>query len=171
MKKHLNPTILNVLRLLLVFAMLFQLGGTALAYTWTDPTDYPPGSTVTIRGDNSDSDNAHNWSAGETVHVDVVGPKGYLLACDGVADDLGAWTCDVTLDPNPAIAVGEYTYTAKGVTSGNVESGMFTDSQEDYKPGPTNLQRTGKTAQSRAAIPSTSRAKWFRITGKAKGLQ
>ena len=131
-KKHLNPTILNVLRLWLVIAMLFQLGGTALAYTWTDPTDYPPGSTVTIRGNNSDPDNAHNWSAGETVHVDVVGPKGYLLACDGIADALGAWTCDVTLNPDPAVAVGDYAYTARGVTSGNVEHGMFTDSQENY---------------------------------------
>ena len=55
------------------------------------------------------------------------------MACDGIADALGAWTCDVTLNPDPAVAVGDYAYTARGVTSGNVEHGMFTDSQEDYK--------------------------------------
>ena len=110
----------SVARLLLVLAMLLQLSGTALAHVWTDPVDYPPGSIVTIRGDNSDPDNEHNWLPMETVHVDVAGPNGYTAVCEGVADDLGAWTCDVTLWDGPQ-AIGTYTYTATGLASGNVE--------------------------------------------------
>jgi len=119
---------LACLRLLAALALVLQAAGIASAAVWTDPTDYPPGATVTIRGDNSDPDNDHNFAGGEAVHVAVVGPNGgYTLACDATADGNGAWACDVTLSSDPALAVGEYTFTATGLTSGNVERGTFTD--------------------------------------------
>ena len=67
------------------------------------------------------------------MHVDVIGPNGgYTLACDAVADDTGAWACEVTLSSDPALAVGEYNFTATGLTSGNVETGTFTDAAGNY---------------------------------------
>src|SRR5262245_27116688 len=89
----------------------------------TDQSDYAPGSVVTISGDNS---NNAGYTSGETVHVDVSGPNGYASSCDGVADDSGAWSCQVTLNADDS-AVGSYTYTATGQSSGVSESGSFTD--------------------------------------------
>ena len=43
-----------------------------------------------------------------------------------VGDD-GAWSCQVTLW-NSDLAVGDYTYTATGLTSGATESSTFSDS-------------------------------------------
>ena len=96
-KKYLNPTILNVLRLWLVFAMLFQLGGTALAYTWTDKPDYSPGETVTIHGDNSDG---AGYLADEPIFVEVWGPNGFHVSSEPdnpTADANGAWSWQLTL--------------------------------------------------------------------------
>src|SRR3990172_12446358 len=95
----------------------------ALAAVWTDLPDYAPGSVVTISGDNSDG---AGYLAGETVYVDVNGPNGYTATCEAVADDNGAWSCQVTLWDSE-LAVGEYTYTATGQTSGVSQSGTFTD--------------------------------------------
>jgi uncharacterized repeat protein (TIGR01451 family) len=118
----------KLLDLMVVFVMIFGSPMSALALVWTEPIDAAPGSMVTIHGDNSDEDNAHNFLPGEAVHVEVVGPNGgYTLACDATADENGAWQCDVTLSSDPAMAVGEYNYTATGLTSGNVEVGTFTD--------------------------------------------
>ena len=66
----------------------------AIAMVWTDKADYSPGETVTISGDNS---NGVGYLPGETVHVDVSGPNGYAASCDAVADDNGAWSCQITL--------------------------------------------------------------------------
>jgi len=95
----------------------------ALAAVWTDLPDYAPGSVVTISGDNSDG---AGYLAGETVYVDVNGPNGYTATCEAVADDNGAWSCQVTLWDSE-LAVGEYTYTATGLSSGVSQSGTFTD--------------------------------------------
>ncbi len=95
----------------------------ALAAVWTDQQDYSPGSVVTISGDNSDG---AGYLAGETVYVDVNGPNGYTASCEAVADDNGAWSCQVTLWADE-LAVGEYTYTAIGQQSGVSQSGTFTD--------------------------------------------
>jgi hypothetical protein len=123
----------KVLDLLIIFVLTFGSPMSAAAQVWTNPTDYPPGSVVTIRGDNSDEDNDHNFLANEGIHVDVVGPNnGYTLACDTVSDENGAWACDVTLASDPAVAVGEYIFTATGQESGNVETGMFTDGPANY---------------------------------------
>ena len=95
----------------------------AIAMVWTDKEDYSPGETVTISGDNSDG---AGYLAGETVHVDVSGPFGYTASCDGLADDNGAWSCQVTLRDDES-AEGDYSYTATGQTSGVSQSGTFTD--------------------------------------------
>lgn len=44
-----------------------------------------------------------------------------------MADDAGAWSCQITLDSDPAVAVGEYSYTATGLQSATTENGTFTD--------------------------------------------
>jgi hypothetical protein len=97
--------------------------GIGQAAVWTDKADYSPGEVVTINGDNSDG---AGYAAGETVQVDVSGPSGYTSSCNGVADSSGAWSCQVTLNAD-ASAVGSYSYTATGQTSGVSESGTFTD--------------------------------------------
>jgi hypothetical protein len=103
--------------------LLFGTVSNVFATVSTDQPDYSPGSVVTISGDNS---NGAGYLAGETVHVDVSGPNGYASSCDGVADDNGAWSCQVTLWSDD-LAVGAYTYVATGQTSGTSETGTFTD--------------------------------------------
>jgi hypothetical protein len=106
-------------------ALIMTAGATvAQAAVWTDQTDYPPGSVVTIHGDNSDG---AGYQAGEAVHVDVNGPGSIGPSCDATADDSGAWSCQITLGTGAA-AIGGYTYTATGQTSGVSQSGTFTDS-------------------------------------------
>jgi len=115
--------------------VLFPLG--TFARVWTDQADYTPGSVVTIGGDNSDG---AAYAPGETVHVDVSGPNGYMAACEGVADDAGAWSCQVALAADES-AVGEYTYTSIGLSSGATESGTFTDGNGPggaNNPSPSN---------------------------------
>ena len=104
--------------------------GTALAAVQTDLPDYSPGSVVTVSGDNSDG---AGYLAGETVHVDVSGPNGYAASCDATADDAGAWSCQVTLAGDDS-AVGDYSYTATGQSSGVSQSGTFADAKP---PTPT----------------------------------
>jgi len=110
--------------LAVIFAM--AMTSLALAAVWTDKPDYSPGEVVTISGDNSDG---AGFLAGETVHVDVLGPNGYVSACDATADDNGAWFCQVTLW-NTLDAVGTYLYTATGQISGVSQDGTFTDQMQ-----------------------------------------
>jgi hypothetical protein len=108
----------------------------AFAAVWTDQQDYAPGSVVTISGDNS---NGAGYLPGETVVVNVSGPNGYEASCEAVADENGAWSCQVTLWDSD-LAVGEYTYTATGQTSGVTETGTFTDAGNlTYSPGSVTL--------------------------------
>src|SRR6185503_12461572 len=81
----------------------------AMAMATIDQPDYAPGSVVTISGDNSDG---IGYLPAETVHVDVTGPDSFTAACDAVADDSGAWSCQVTL-PSDATE-GNYDYIAAG---------------------------------------------------------
>jgi len=99
------------------------LSAVAVAAVWTDKADYSPGETVTISGDNSDG---AGYLPGEIVVVNVSGPNGYEASCEAVADENGAWSCQVTLWDS-ALAGGDYTYTATGQNSGTTESGVFTD--------------------------------------------
>jgi hypothetical protein len=117
--------ILSALPALAGLVMLVALVGaaTAVAAVWTDRADYSPGSTVTISGDNS---NGAGYLPGEAIHVDVSGPNGYASSCEAVADADGAWSCQVTIASDDS-ALGRYSYTAKGLTSGVSESGTFTD--------------------------------------------
>jgi len=110
----------------------------AFATVRTDQEDYAPGSVVTISGDNS---NGAGYLPGETVVVNVSGPNGYEASCEAVADENGAWSCQVTLWDSD-LAVGEYTYTATGQTSGASESGAFTDGSVRVFPAPTNVTFT-----------------------------
>jgi hypothetical protein len=114
----------------LTIAMVLALVVTSLATAavWTDKPDYSPGEVVTISGDNSDG---AGFAAGETVNVDVSSPNGYSASCDAVADDFGAWSCQVTLAGDES-AIGEYAYTATGQTSGVSQSGTFTDDKPHY---------------------------------------
>ena len=134
----------------LVAAMtaMFLMLGTMLAFATvqTDQPDYTPGSVVTISGDNS---NGVGYLAGEAVSVEVSGPNGYQASCEGLADDNGAWSCQVTLSDSD-LAVGEYTYTAMGQTSAVSESGTFTDSTvntqiANFKADPNPLTLPGST--------------------------
>ncbi len=120
-------------------AMLFGTVSNVFATVSTDQPDYSPGSVVTISGDNS---NGAGYLAGETVDVAVSGPNGYASSCQGTADANGAWSCQVTLSPDVS-AVGSYSYTATGATSGVTETGSFTDGAPVFYP--TSADRTANT--------------------------
>jgi hypothetical protein len=140
-------------RLSLVFATLaaaLMVSAVAGGAVWTDEADYHPGDVVTISGDNSDG---VGFLAGEAVRVDVTGPNGYTASCDAVADENGAWSCQVTLWDD-ARAEGSYSYTATGQTSGISQSGAFTDNNIGVHnvrfnatglPGATNVTVTGSS--------------------------
>ena len=94
---------------------------------WTDALDYAPGSMVTLSGnDNRLNGQNQGFTPGETVHVVVSGPNGYSTECDGVADATGEWSCQIQLWASD-LAVGDYTYTANGISSGVRVVGNFTD--------------------------------------------
>jgi len=112
----------------LALFLIVTLTAVVNARVWTDQEDYSPGSVVTISGDNSDG---AGYLAGETVVVDVQGPNGYAATCEAVADEAGAWSCQVTLWADET-AVGEYTFTAIGQISQVTESGSFTDGWYEY---------------------------------------
>jgi len=121
----------NATTLALVLAML--MAPFANAAVWTDPTDYPPGSVVTIHG-NNDADGVPGYWPGATVNVAISGPYDPAVessTCENVAvADDGTWTCTVTLWGNPAWALGTYYYTASSVDQlGNSisETTWFTD--------------------------------------------
>ncbi len=111
------------LSLALALSLTLVAASLALAAVWTDKADYSPGETVTIYGDNSDG---AAFLPGESVLVSVIGPNDYTASCEAVADENGAWSCQVTLWSDER-AVGEYAYTAIGQTSGVSQSGTFTD--------------------------------------------
>ena len=114
--------------MVVLVSLLVLLPTVAMAAVWTDKADYTPGSVVTISGDNSDN---AGYLPDEVVDVSVLGPNGYTATCNGVADDLGAWSCTITLW-DTLDAVGDYTYTATGRTSLYTESGAFTDAAGSY---------------------------------------
>ncbi len=117
--------------LALILAML--VAPLANAQVWTDQADYAPGSVVTISGDNSTMQNGQlPYVDGNAVSVSVLGPNGWTSACNATVAG-GAWSCQVTLSSDPAIAVGPYTYTATSLAADGitpiVETGTFTDSR------------------------------------------
>jgi len=125
--------------LALAFVVFLSLGLTisAMAYTWPEPPDATPGSPVTINGDNRDG---ATYQVGENVHVVAVNnDTGWTGTCDATVNDVDAthafpfWACVITLSSNPAEAVGAYTYTTLGLTSGETEQGAFTDWDRDFK--------------------------------------
>lgn len=95
--------------------------------SWTDLTEYSPGSVVTLSGnDNLLNGETLGFIPGENVHVDVSGPNRYSAECDSVADSTGKWTCQVTLWSSD-LAIGDYTFSANGITSGIRVDGGFSD--------------------------------------------
>ena len=135
MNKH-TKVIFKVFDIIMIFVMIFGAPTSALAYVWTDPTDYPPGSTVWIQGNNDDDmvqEDGSPWDylENETVEVLVDGPGEWTSFCTAVVNATGYWTCPIQLDSDPAVAVGEYNYTATGLVSGKSETGTFTDANID----------------------------------------
>ena len=98
----------------LVVAALAITPVVAFARVFTDQPSYPPGSIVTISGDNSDG---AGYLPGELVHVVAGIPDGYTASCDATADPSGAWSCQVTL-PSDDTPIGRSSYTATGQSSG-----------------------------------------------------
>src|SRR5512144_2308779 len=95
-KKAFVRLFFSVFRLLVVLGLMFQVTGVAFAYVTTDQQDYAPGSTVMIRGNNSDASAANpGFTPGEAVHVTVTDPNNSTLTCDAKADASGAWSCPV----------------------------------------------------------------------------
>ena len=133
MKSHMRK-IFVLGRLLLVLALLLQVSGVAFAQVWTDKPDYMPGSVVTISGNGDAMQNGQpSYVGGQPVHVAVTGPNGWTSSCDATVGS-GAWSCQVTLSTDPAVAVGPYTYTATSSTLDGapiVETGTFTDGNAD----------------------------------------
>ena len=108
---------------------------------WTEPVppDAPPGSTVMIRVGDSLPDIDYDETQLVVVTItsgpiSVAYPEGYLPDCVPVGwawdetKQQDVWTCKITLDSDPAVSVGEYTYE---VTQGDIiEYGFFTDGIE-----------------------------------------
>ncbi|HSJ38290.1 MAG TPA: carboxypeptidase-like regulatory domain-containing protein, partial [Planococcus sp. (in: firmicutes)] len=88
------------------------------------------------------------YSPSETVDVSVTGPNGYTASCAGIVDENGAWSCQVELWNNE-LAVGDYSYIAKGQESNVEESGTFKDGISDVsgnvKDASTNAPISGAT--------------------------
>ena len=148
---------------LTVVAMVIAFASTVSAYVTTDQFDYPPGSTVTFSGDNSDE---AGYLAGETVIVDVSGPNGYVSSCVAVTNFDGAWSCQVTLPTQDA--VGTYLYTATGENSGVSQSGVFTDATLTlFEDAGFTIQRNafawGATLHARGTESTTFANRCFRL--------
>lgn len=130
-----------------------------LAYTETDQSDYAPGATVYISGDNSDG---AGFVADESVMVEVSGTNGFAASCTAVADANAAWACALTL---PADAPdGSYSYVATGQTSAFQQSGGFTvtapstpevDPTQEPTQEPT-VEPTSEPTQSPTEEPSAT---------------
>ncbi len=125
----------GLIRVVAIFMLLMQAlfstqpVSVVRAEVGTDQADYSPGTTVTISGNNN-TDGTPGYAAGNVVDVVVTGPNGWTAACSATAGADGAWSCTITLDSDPAIAVGDYTYTATSTDKdGNPisEDGTFTD--------------------------------------------
>lgn len=94
-----------------------------LGTVWSDQLDYAPGSLVTLSGDNSLGD---TFIPGDTMLVEVTGPNGYTANCEALVNELGTWSCQVTLWAN-LDAVGDYSYTATSLLTGEVFADTFKD--------------------------------------------
>ena len=142
-------TVTNLFNLIVIISMMFG-PLTALpvqAFTDTDKEDYLPGSTVTVYGDNRDG---AGYLPGETVQVTVTQPvSAEPLTCEGVADENGAWSCQLVLSSDPAYAVGLYAYVTLGLTSGVSEPHSFTDA------APPNLENLWQCDPPSVFDPST----------------
>jgi hypothetical protein len=136
----------------LVLALI--LATVALGAVETDQEDYAPGSIVTISGYPSEG---AEYIPGATVNVNVNGPNGWSSPCSATVDGNGEWFCTVTLDPDPAVAVGDYMYTATSVdANGNTisETGTFTDGNATSVSG--TVKDTSNQPISGATVSCTS---------------
>jgi len=147
---------------------LFMLAGVtvALAEVSTDQADYSPGSVVTISGSSADG---AGYLPGEIVDVSVTGPDGVWTAeCSALVADDGSWSCQITLSSDLAIAVGAYTYTAAGETSGTVEYGTFTDKPQCNVSDPTVVSLTTPVAGEIDVSWTASTADYGTVTYRVK---
>ncbi len=121
-----KPSRRDLVTLVLALGLVLAGVSTSFAAVWTDQPDYEPGSTVTIHGDNSDG---AGYLADEPIFVEVWGPNGFHVSSapnNPTAAVNGAWSWQLPLWDTEA-AVGDYTYTATGLTSNVSQSGTFTD--------------------------------------------
>lgn len=101
-----------------------------VAQAWTDQDDYFPGSIVTISGGNNSLNGVMlGFIPGETVLVYVVGPNDYTATCEGIANEFGQWSCQITLWDSE-LAIGDYYFVATGLTSGVSVTNGFTDARQ-----------------------------------------
>ena len=117
----------------LVLMMAFSLA-TPFSYAavTTDKEDYSPGEVVTISGD--------GYFGNEMVSITVDAPYGVEYG-NALTDFSGAFTWQFTL-PNDESAFGDYYYEVRGLISGIVQSGTFTDGNVKAFPLPTNVTFT-----------------------------
>ncbi len=101
--------------------VVMALAGVMFAAVSTDKADYSPGSVVTITGD--------GYKVNEGVYINVVAPYGVVEATTQ-SDSTGLFRWSFRL-PADSSAIGSYSYTASGLTSGVVQSGTFTDDGAD----------------------------------------
>ena len=165
---HLSFKLIAAVTALAFTLTLANIGG-VIAAVWTDQADYAPGSVVTISGDNSDN---AGYLPGETVHVDVTGPNGYTATCDATVFESGEWSCQVTLWDSD-LAVGTYSYTATGQTSGVSQNGTFTDEVTSSPASPPARQRPIRSLRARLSVrePLALVAHSPRVVNSNGGLQ
>ncbi len=129
--------------LLLGLLLVLMLAPVAKAAVWTDQADYAPGSVVTISGNNVGLTDP--WIPGDTVTVEVVGPYDFQFAPIETTVGLdGTWSCQLTLSADAAVAVGDYTYTARAAGSLETQSGTFTDAVDFVVDASPTAARSGK---------------------------
>jgi hypothetical protein len=129
-KKTAAWSLYQVLGLVMILSMLFAAPLAVMAWTVPEPPDQEPGGIVTIKvGDSFEGQYDKTLPVEVTVTSGPVSsayPEGYKPPCVPVGWGVdGIWTCEIQLDPDEAVSVGEYTYMVK--QGDVVEYGTFTD--------------------------------------------
>jgi hypothetical protein len=129
-KKAAAWSLYQVLGLVMILSMVFAAPLVVMAWTVPEPPDQEPGGIVTIKvGDSYEGQYDKALPVEVTVTSGPVSsayPDGYKPLCLGGqwgTDDI--WTCEIQLDPDEAVSVGEYNYMVK--QGDIVEYGTFTD--------------------------------------------
>ncbi len=109
-----------VVWVLLFLAFMLPVNSLAQAPVSDDPL---PQSEVVFSGNNDDH---AGFLPGETVLVEVKGPGQFLTSCNAVVSATGSWSCVVNLWQQSQV-LGQFTYKARGLSSGVGFLGTFTN--------------------------------------------